>query len=78
MGLPLIQTITDTLNSWFDGLRNSGAIAGGRVEFREASNPTTDLLANRITFDVFVTPTPTAAEINFPVTYDPSYLQFGE
>ncbi|MEW5725968.1 MAG: phage tail sheath C-terminal domain-containing protein, partial [Thermodesulfobacteriota bacterium] len=71
----LVQTIVESLNDWLNGLASRGAILGGRVEFLEEENPSTDLADGVIRFHVYVTPPSPAREINFTVEYDPSYLQ---
>ena len=61
----LIATIVDSANVWLNGLTARGFILGGRVEFREDENPTTDLMDGIIRFHVFFTPPSPAREIDF-------------
>lgn len=70
----LIETVTDSINIWLNGLTSSGALLGGRVEFNASENPTTDLLSGIIRFHVFLAPPGPAQEMNFILEYDPSYL----
>lgn len=70
----LIATIVDSANVWLNGLTARGFILGGRVEFREDENPTTDLMNGIIRFHVFFTPPSPAREIDFIQEYDPDYL----
>jgi phage tail sheath protein FI len=70
----LIETVTDSINIWLNGLTSTGALLGGRVEFNASENPTTDLLGGIIRFHVYLTPPGPAQEMNFILEYDPSYL----
>jgi phage tail sheath protein FI len=70
----LINTVTDGLNIWLNGLTASGALLGGRVEFNSSENPATDLLAGKLTFHLYLTPPSPAQEISFLLEYDTSYL----
>lgn len=70
-----IQTITDSANIWLNGLTAQGYLLGGRVEFREDENPTTDLMDGIARFHVYLTPPSPNREIDFILEYDPAYLQ---
>lgn len=70
----LIATIVDSANVWLNGLAARGMLLGGRVEFREDENPTTDLMDGIVRFHVYFTPPAPAREINFIQEYDPNYL----
>ena len=74
MNKRLIETIVDSANIWLNGLTARGALLGGRVEFLEAENPTTDLLDGKIRFHVYIAPPPPAREIDFIQEYDPAYM----
>lgn len=74
MNKRLIEAVTDSLNIWLNGLTATGALLGGRVEFRASENPVTDLMAGKVTFHLFITPPGPAQEINFLLEYDTSYL----
>ena len=71
----LIETVLDSANIWLNGLTARQFILGGRVEFREDENPTTDLMDGIVRFHVYVTPPVPAREIDFILEYDPEYLQ---
>lgn len=71
----LIDTIVDSANIWLNGLAARQFILGGRVEFLQDENPTTDLMDGIIRFHVYVTPPSPAREIDFVIEYDPQYLQ---
>lgn len=67
----LIDTVVDSLNIWLNGL--TGALIGGRVEFRKEENPITDLLNGTVRFHVFLAePTP-AENIEFVLEFDAKY-----
>ena len=70
----IIETIMDSANIWLNGLAAREFILGGRVEFREDENPTTDLMDGIIRFHVFITPPSPAREIDFIQEYDPEYV----
>ncbi|KYD02637.1 hypothetical protein B4102_0231 [Heyndrickxia sporothermodurans] len=71
----LIDSVVDTLNSWLNGLTSDGALVGGRVEFREEDNPTTDLIDGTVRFRVLLAePTP-GENLEFIVEFDATYYQ---
>lgn len=70
----LTEAIVDSLNLWLNGLTAQGALLGGRVEFREDENPTTDLMDGIVRFHTFATPPSPAREIEFITEYDAQYL----
>ncbi|OLN21402.1 phage tail protein [Domibacillus antri] len=70
----LIDNVVDTLNIWLNGLSARGALLGGRVEFRQSENPTTDLVNGKVRLNVFIaSPTP-AEDLEFILEFDMSYL----
>jgi uncharacterized protein len=69
----LIDSVVDSLNMWLNGLTSAGALLGGRVEFRQEENPTTDLLNGTVRFHVSLAePTP-AENFEFIVEFDATY-----
>lgn len=74
MNKRLISSIADSLNIWMNGLAASGKLLGGRVEFREDENPTTDLMAGKIKYHIYICPPGAAQDISFIIEYDASYL----
>jgi hypothetical protein len=70
----LTEAVTDSINLWLNGLVATGALLGGRVEFRADENPDTDLMDGIVRFHLYVTPPSPAREIDFIVEYDTSYL----
>lgn len=71
----LIGTIQDTFNIWLNGLARREFILGGRVEFLQDENPTTDLMDGISRFHVYLSPPSPAREIDFTLEYDPSYIE---
>lgn len=70
-----IDTIVDSANIWLNGLAARQYILGGRVEFLETENPTTDLMNGIARFHVYITPPSPNESIEFILEYDPSYVQ---
>lgn len=70
----LIATIVDSANIWLNGLTAKGYLLGGRVEFREDENTTTDLMDGKINFHVYITPPSPARDIEFVQEYDTNYI----
>lgn len=70
-----IQTIVDSANMWLNGLAARQYILGGRIEFREDENPTTDLMNGTVRFHVYITPPSPNESIEFILEYDPQYIQ---
>ncbi|HQA07576.1 MAG TPA: phage tail sheath family protein [Syntrophomonadaceae bacterium] len=70
----LIDTVLDSANIWLNGLTARGYLLGGRVEFQQTENPTTDLMDGIVRFHVYVTPPSPARDIDFIIEYDPQYL----
>lgn len=70
----LIRTVVDSANIWLNGLTAKQYILGGRVEFREDENTTTDLMDGKIYFHVYFTPPSPARDIEFVQEYDPDYV----
>ncbi len=70
----LIETVQDTFNVWLNGLTGREIILGGRVTFELDDNPTSDLMAGKVRWHVYVTPPQAARELIFILEYDPDYL----
>lgn len=70
----LVETLVDSANIWFNGLAAREMILGGRVEFLEAENPTTDLLNGVFRLHYYVAPPPPAEDIEEVIEYDVSYF----
>lgn len=75
MNKRLISTIVDSANIWLNGLTAKQYILGGRVEFREDENTTTDLMDGIINFHVYYAPPPPARDIEFVQEYDTNYFK---
>jgi uncharacterized protein len=71
----LIDAVVNSLQLWLDGLSNSEALLGARIEFRQDENPTTELLDGHYTFHVYIA-VPTPAEwLDFRIEYWLPYVQ---
>lgn len=70
----LIESVTQTLNLWLNGLMAEGKILGGRIEFNEEENTETDFMAGIAHFHIYLTPPSPAKELDFVLEYDVSYL----
>ena len=70
-----IDTVLDSANILLNGYASKGYILGGRVEFLDSENTTTDLMDGKAVFHVYITPPSPNREIDFVLEYDPSYLQ---
>ncbi len=73
-----IESIKQSANQWLNGLIGSGALLYGRVDYLDSENPTTDTLAGKIRFHVYLTvPTP-MQQIDFVLEYDVNHNALGE
>jgi len=71
----LIDAIVNSLQLWLDGLANSEALLGARIEFRQDENPTTELLNGHFTFHIYIA-VPTPAEwLDFRIEYWIPFIQ---
>lgn len=70
-----IDTIVDSANLWLNGMTAKQYILGGRVEFLESENPTTDLMDGKARFHIYITPPSPNREIDFVLEYDPTYIE---
>ncbi|MBE6012085.1 MAG: phage tail protein [Lachnospiraceae bacterium] len=71
----LIDSITDSINIWLNGLVSEEKLLGGRVEFREEENSLVSLMAGKAVFHIYLTPPSPAKELNFTLEYDVNYVQ---
>lgn len=74
MNKRFIESFIDSINLWLNGLHAKGVILGGKVEFRQKDNPTTDLIAGKVVFHVDFTPPVPAEHIQFNVEFNPDYF----
>lgn len=70
----LIQTIINSEQITLNSMTAAGYILGGRIEFDEAENSTTDLMEGIIRFHIFLGTASPAEQIHFSLEYDPDYL----
>ena len=69
-----IDTVVDSANIWFNGLAARQYLLGGKVEFLDSLNPTTDLMDGISRFKVYATPPSPNREIDFIIEYNPNYV----
>lgn len=74
MSRRLLDTISDTVSIWLNGLVGSGYLLGARVEMPEDENPEANLIAGIVKFHIIMTPPSPAQEIDFVLEYDASYV----
>lgn len=70
-----VQSIVDSINIWLNGLVADGHLLGGRVEFISGENITTDLMAGKMKYHVYLAPPSPAVEIDCVLEYDTSYIE---
>lgn len=71
----LIDSIVNSIQLWLDGITNTEALVGARLEFRHDENPTTELLNGHYTFHIYIA-VPTPAEwLDFRIEYWIPYIQ---
>lgn len=75
MNRRLIESICDSENIKFNSLTARDIIAGGKVQYLESENPTTDLLNGRLKIHTYFAPYGPAEYIENTVEYDISALQ---
>ena len=71
----LVKTIVNSYNVRLNGLAAREFILGGRVEFLESENPTTDLMDGILRFHIYVTPPTPARQIEGILEFDPAYFE---
>ena len=71
----LIDTVVDSLNVWLNSLSAAGQLLGGRLEFREEDNPTTDLMDGKYHFKLYMTPPSPAEDMEFDLEIDTAYYE---
>ncbi len=74
MNRRLIRTIVNSYNYRLNGLAAREMILGGRIEFLDSENPTTDLLDGVLRFHIYVTPPTPAETIEGIFEFDTEYL----
>lgn len=69
-----IENMMDNIQYWLNGLVAGGYILGGRIEFVDSENLTTDLMNGKIVFNIYSTPAGVAEDIIYTMEYDPAYF----
>ncbi len=73
MNRRLVHTVVDSLNVWINGLVSREQLLGGKLEFREDDNTTTELMDGIMHFKFFMTPPSPARDMEFDFEIDTSY-----
>ena len=71
----LIDAILASANSFIRSLIQRGALVAGAASFNPAENPTAQIAAGQLVFDIDVMPPPPAERISFQTTIDVTLLQ---
>lgn len=71
----LIDAIVQSVNDWLASLATDEKIIGGRVEFNESENSTSQLAAGIVRFHIYMTPPSPMQKMDFVLEYDLSYLE---
>ncbi len=70
----LIESVTQSLNLWLNGLIAEEVIYGGRIEFLMEENTEFDLQQGIAHFHIYLAPSSPAKELDFVLEYDVRYL----
>ena len=68
-----VENIVNSANDWLNGLTAQQVILGGRVEFLQAENPTTDLINGEVKYHVYIGLPVPAENITFTLEFDVAY-----
>jgi phage tail sheath protein FI len=71
----LITAILASVNAFIRTLIQRGALVGGNASYDPAKNPTVQIAAGQLVFDVDVMPPPPAERLTFETFIDISLLQ---
>lgn len=74
MNKRLIEAVIDSENIRANGYVARGMMAGAKIQFISAENPTTDLINGKIRFHQYMTPFPPAETIENTLEFDTSLL----
>lgn len=69
----LIDSVVDSLNVWLNSLVARQQLLGGRIEFPEDENPTTELMDGIYHFKVYLTPPSPGEDLEFDLEIDTDY-----
>jgi phage tail sheath protein FI len=70
----MIDSIVNEYNSWMNGLTSEGKLYGGEIEYVEAANPISDLIAGKFKLHTKMASPSPAERIDMSVEYDIDYL----
>ena len=68
-----LESVLQSANIYLSSLVAKGALLGGRLEFNEEDNTTTDLMSGALHFRLYVTPPSPAESMTFELEIDTSY-----
>jgi len=68
-----VENIVNSANDWLNGLTAQQVILGGRVEFLQSENPTTDLINGKVMYHVYIGLPVPAENITFTLEFDVAY-----
>lgn len=71
----LIESIVDAENIRCNGFVARGIIAGGKIEFNQAENPITSIMAGKIQFKQSIAPYTPAEDIYNVLEFDPTMIE---
>lgn len=74
MNRRLVDSITDAVNIWLNGLTGRGYLLGGRAEYADDENSMEDLIQGIVKIHIYLTPAGPAKEIDFILEYDAQYV----
>lgn len=68
-----VETVVNSANDWLAGLTAQQIILGGRVEFLQSENPTTDLIDGKVKYHAYIGFCVPAEDIKFILEFDVTY-----
>lgn len=74
ISLALIDSIKETVNSYFNALKNEGALIGGECKFDPSRNPVDQIALGKLVFNIAFMPPPPAELIEFESFIDINQL----
>ena len=74
VNLRQVEAILQSANIYLGTLASRGILLGGRLEFNESENPTTELQNGALHFNLYILPPPPMQEINISLEIDLNYF----
>ena len=69
-----IDLVLNSINGWINSLPEDSLYKGSRLDFLEADNNSSDVLAGKVNWRLYIAPPPPAIEFNYIVEYDTSLI----